>query len=358
MSSQLPLESTELILPPGETTHSSFLSRYIRTTWILYARTSLLFGDGSRIRFFNAKEADELAEQIRKRNVFARHSWENNFYIQRAKELADRTVIEVFRPGDPRTMADQAEKAALSIEKLTILSSILAMDRVQLQRKLGISELAGIEINFVSDHQFKFLRSRSKPKFMPSGIDIDNRFSNRFFKCGFDTLQEYILTKSEIVKRVTTSQEWLFDSRIEPRLSAAIVKTAIALESLLIFNEKESLRQTLSERAAFILSPNSQRRQMVSRFIKKFYDSRSAVVHGGQKNVNKPTPLLVETVDRLVVLLHLILAVNTNLWTSIESLREWCELERWSSPSGKVIIPFPDLYLRNTMQMMQQVLNQ
>jgi hypothetical protein len=154
------------------------------------------------------------------------------------------------------------------------------------------------------------------------------------------------------------SQEWLFDSRTEPRLSASVIKTAIALESLLIFSESESLAQTLSERGAFILSSDSARRHLISRVIKRFYDARSGVVHGSQKKAKKLTSSLVETVDRLAILLHMIIASNATLWPSTCALREWCEQERWGEPSGKVIRPFPDLYLRNTLQMGQEELEQ
>lgn len=355
MISQLVLEPPERVLPSAKAPE---LSRFIRTTWMLSAKKTLHFSDASQIRYFSANEANELAEQVRKRNVFARHSWENHFYVQRSRELADHTVIEVFRPGDPRAIADQAEKVARSIERLTVLSSTLAVDRNQLQRRLGITEQSRTEINFIADHSFRFLRSRAKPEPSSQGIDIDNRFGNRFIKCGFDRLAEYIQTRSEIANRLTLSQEWLFDSRTEPRLSASVVKTAIALESLLIFSESESLAQTLSERAAFILSSSPARRQLISRIIKRFYDARSGVVHGSQKKAKKLTPLLVEIVDRLAIMLHLVLAANASMWPSTDSLREWCELERWGEPSTKVKIPFPDLYLRNTVQMSQQELDQ
>jgi hypothetical protein len=94
---------------------------------MLSAGTSLMFGDRSRIRRFSTKEANELAEKVGKRNVFARHSWENDFYVQRAKALADHTVIEVVLPGDPQAIAERAEKEAWSIERLTVLSAILAL---------------------------------------------------------------------------------------------------------------------------------------------------------------------------------------------------------------------------------------
>jgi hypothetical protein len=127
------------------------------------------------------------------------------------------------------------------------------------------------------------------------------------------------------------------------------LQTSIALESLLILSESESLAQTLSERAAFILSPEPGRRQHISRILKRFYDARSGVVHGSQKKAKKLTPSLLETVDRLTILLRLVIAANAKVWPSSNALREWCETQRWGAPSNEIKIPFPDLYLRNAL---------
>jgi hypothetical protein len=127
------------------------------------------------------------------------------------------------------------------------------------------------------------------------------------------------------------------------------VKTAIALESLLIFSESESLAQSLSERAAFILSADPIRRQHISRIVKRFYDARSGVVHGGQRKARKLTASLIEAVDRIAVLLILTVAANLQLWPSVEALRAWCETERWGEPSKEVKISFPDFHMKNTL---------
>ena len=72
-------------------------SRFIRTTWLLSAVTELkLQVVNASIRRISVSESASLAEYTRKRNVFARHAGENSFYFQRAKQLADKTVVEVF----------------------------------------------------------------------------------------------------------------------------------------------------------------------------------------------------------------------------------------------------------------------
>src|SRR5215212_1106297 len=129
-------------------------SRYMRTTWMLSAATELKLSDSLAIRIFGKDEAQLLAESVRKRNVFARHSRENDFYLKRLGELAERTVIEVSLSGDPEGMAGEAEAAATLVglaEKVAILSTTLAMTKGELQRRLGISSKRISELDFAHD---------------------------------------------------------------------------------------------------------------------------------------------------------------------------------------------------------------
>lgn len=326
------------------------LSRYIQTTWRLSAKSTLKLPDMiTSIRLFSEEEAHNLAELARKRNVFARHSRESGFYVQRIRALANRTVIEVFRPGDPDDMSAEAQKVADLTEKLALLSSTLAMPREKLQRLLAISSHRRSEFDITIGRGFYYLRSKSRPEPITQGITIDERFCRRFERCGFPQLALLCVSRRDVANRVVLALDWLFESRQEPVLPAALVKTSIALESLLIFSESEPLARSLSERAAFILSSDAHTRKEVSRIVKRFYGVRSGVVHGSRKKAKKLTPSLVEGIDRLTVLLCLIIASNSDKWDSTNSLRDWCEYERWGTPTSDVRIPFPDSYLRNAV---------
>ena len=140
------------------------LSRYIRSCWMLCAQSELQLSDKTRIRLFPENEADQLAEITRKRNVFARHSWENSFYLQRIKALSNRTVIEVFRLGDPDDMINEAEQFAIALEKLAVLSTTFSMSRSELQRRLALSEYRRSEFDVTIGRDFNYLRSKSKPE--------------------------------------------------------------------------------------------------------------------------------------------------------------------------------------------------
>ena len=309
--------------------------------------------DFSQIRHFSESEALQLAWSIQKRNVFARHSYENNFYYQRAKELSDKTIIEIFQPGNPDDISNEAEFAADLLEKLAILSTSLALPKQRLLRSLGIGSRPKSEIEFIVGPQFYFLRSKARPVSSGHGIDIDQKFCNRFSKTGFPGLYDYCLGSNDISKRVSASLDWLFESRKEPRLSAAVVKTSIALESLLIFSESESLARSLSERVAFILSNVPDIRQEISKVIKQFYNVRSGIVHGSKKKLRKLNDSLLEGVDRLTVLLYLTISANLEIWSSVEELRKWCEMERWSHPST-ITTPYSQTYLRNALRLSQK----
>jgi hypothetical protein len=277
---------------------------YLRTTWLLHAQATLSLPNSSKVRFFDEREAASFAENMRRSNVVARMGGTGNHYYRQARELSNRTVIEVFRVADPEEMYEQGEALARLIEKLAILSRTLFLQRAALLRKLGLSEHITPEVNFTVTPRFKFIRSRSQRVPSVTGVVIDSQFCKRFSNCGFMRLFEYSQEQGDLAKRVRASSDWLFESRREARLTASVVKTAIALESLLIFSESESLARALSERAALILSSSPDVRYDISRIILQFYDVRSGVVHGSQKKARKLTPRLVECVDRLVLLLH------------------------------------------------------
>lgn len=330
-------------------------SQYFRTTSMLTSKVVLRFPDSSKVRLFDAVEADSLARTIKKRNVFARHSYENNFYIKRIRELTDHTVIEIFRSGDPQEIGDEAERVGDIIEKLAVLSSTLALSKKDILRKLGISQRPQTEIDFIVGPEFRYLRSRSKTSPAAQGIQIDDQFCRRFSKCGFFSLYDYCRSnENDLQKRVNLSLDWLFESRREPRLSAAVVKTAIALESLLIFSESESLARSLSERVAFILSSSPETRKQISKIIKSFYNARSGVVHGSRKKLRGLSPTLAEAVDRLLILLYLTISANPNLWPSTDLLREWCEAQRWGEPSNEIETPYSHNYIRHAIQLSEK----
>jgi hypothetical protein len=305
-------------------------------------------GVPARIRFLDSREAAQLQEATRKRNVFARHSWENNFYLQRIQKFADHTVIEVVLPGDPDSIAEEAQVIADVVESITVLSTVLFASRTTLQNHLGITRHRKDLVDFTIGPKFQYLRSSSKRERRSQGVTIDDRFSRRFRRLNLDVLVKHATQIGEIGGRLRQSLEWLLQSRLEPSLPSALVKTAISLESLLGGSETEPLSRTLSERTAFLMSQSPVLRESLSGVVRRFYDSRSRIVHGSSKRGRGPSSHLLEAVDRLTFLLALTVAANTATFGSFEALRQWLEGQRWGK-KDVIVRPFRDGDLKRAL---------
>jgi hypothetical protein len=266
------------------------------------------------------QEAEELADLIRRRNVFARHSRENNFYVQRARELGDTTIIEVVLPGQPDDVIPRATPLVDAIERIVVLSTVFATSRARFHRQLAISSHQRFGIDLTIGPEFYYLRSSARREPIAHGISMDQQFQNRFNRLPLQELIRASLSADPLARRLNTGLSWLFESRRDSAASAALVKTAIALEALLIHNQTEPLTASLSERAAMILSKDAQIRRKVSRAVKDLYAARSGVVHGSGRRPSQISAELIEGADRLVMLLCLTIAANGTLWNSMDRL--------------------------------------
>jgi hypothetical protein len=316
-------------------------SRYLRTSWLLVAQEPIRINDSVSILPISGDQARSVAEIIQKKNVFARHSWERHFYVNRALELAGRTVIEIFAPGDPKTIAESSALEATLVEELLVLASTFSLDRRSLQKKLAVSIKPRDEIEFIIGPKFHFIRSRKRgvTRAKP-GLPVNKKFVKTFNAFGLAELLKEP-QRPNIQARVVACLGWLYQSRIEADLAAAVVKTAIACETLLVFSESESLAQTLSERIAFIVGRTTFERQILSRTIKRFYEVRSGVVHGSKRKRKHLSFEMLEIVDRFVLAAALTIHDTRNSWATPEDVRLWCEDQRWGKNifNQKSLIP-------------------
>lgn len=332
---------------------TSSYSRYIRTSWRLSASATLPVPElNARIRFFSAEEARVLNESAQRNNPFIRRPYGNPFYPRRIESLSDRTVIEIYSGGSPSEVWQQLNHLARLIENVAILSSSLSLSRSQLHKCLSIAQDRGDDFDIVIGPRFKSFRSKSPRTKVPKGILVDSRFVKRFQANGFIELTRFCSSNVELSAKVSNALSWLVDSRQEPRLSAAIVKSSIALESLLIFNDSEPLSRSLSERCAYLLTPKPETRARISRAVKDFYEARSGVVHGGRRKTELISPTMIEGVDRLILLACIVLAGNRTKWASKDALQSWCESQKWDAPDLSVAFPFSLRYLQAAIEMM------
>ena len=325
------------------------LGVFMRTSWILTATAVVSYPFKICVREFSEGDGEALIARVRKRNIFARHSGDQNFYLNRIRALVNRTVIEVHCPGQPDDFAREARRGADLFESLAILSHTV-MPKQQVLHSLGVGSPRAGEVEFLAGIGDYSLRSKTRPVPRVTGLPVDARFDSRFRRYGFVALYDFCVARQGLSERVNASVGWLRESRLETQLQASIVKTSIAIETLLIFSESESLARSLSERTAFILSPRPERRECISRIIRRFYDARSGIVHGSRDKARLVSAALLEAVDRLVTMLNLTIAANRRMWASQEALREWCERERWGAPAANVDTPFPDSFLRKALE--------
>lgn len=334
-----------------------FQFQFITTTNNLKSETEFRLIPECKLRKFTQLEAQRLAESIRKKNIVARLGGANNYYLNQAIELGEQTIFEISIVAGKDDVIELGMALASILEKLAILSTTFTIKRNSLHRKLGINSINKSEICFAFTHSYQTLRSKSNRVLEIDGIPVNQTFSNRFDKCGFVELLRFIQIEKGLNKRVMSSVNWLYESRREFKVNASIVKSAIALESLLIFSESESLARTLAERTAFLLSNKVEIRQKISKIISRFYDVRSGIVHGSEKKAKKLSPNLIECVDRLILLMHLTIAKNPDLWTNVESLRLWYEEQRWGKPYENIEIPFAQSYLSNALALVEEEMN-
>jgi hypothetical protein len=300
------------------------------------------------IRRISATESAALAEETRKRNVFARHSWENSFYLKRAGQLADTTVVEVYRSGTLDQILPAARSISEEVEKAAVLSSVLGLRRDKAHNLIALSRHRRYGFDLAISPGFQYLRSSERGEAAPRGIRVDQTFVRRFNRCGFERLILAAVSGDDVGKRLEQAVGWLFESRLETSPQAAVVKTAIALESLLIVSDSESLRGPLSERTAFLLSDEPAKRHRIAKSVKAFYDLRSGIVHGGRKRVSVSSTLL-EGVDRLVLLLLLTISANTSSWQSFNQVIAEVEGRKWGGGQTVIRRPYPGSHLTRAL---------
>ena len=327
----------------------------MQSSWMFTAEARLDIAEmAASIQLFGRSEAEELLDALAKSNLWARHQRQSNFYLRRIQALAGHTVIVVPRAAEPDDMIPEAKQVADAVEATALLSVSLVRSREDIQRRLSITTHRRSTLDLTIGRGGYNMRSRFRPEENVRGLPLDEQACRRYHRCGFGRLASLGVQRSAMATRVATAVRWLVQSRQEPLVDAAIVKTAIALETLLVSNESDPLVRVLSERSAFILSHDPEIRERISRVVKRFYAARSGIVHGSRKKASELSPTLLEGVDRLAVLLCLVFGANTDRWPSHEELQRWGEGQRWGQPATDVVMPFPSSYLSNALSLAER----
>ncbi len=328
---------------------------YLRTTPRLDVAGTLKFGSAT-LRRWTEQEAEVLADRLRRRTVFARHSAERDLYAEKAKALAMATVMEIVFPDNHDLVADDIRAAGDLHERLLFLVDTWARKRPAIHRALGVSVHShGHEaIDLLAAANLSHVSTQMKRTTSRQGVAIDaTKTARRAKRLGLDAaiVSNLWRTRCETAGRIRSALEWLEQSKLEARHDAAIVKTAIGLETLFVFNGSEPPRRAVSERLAYLLGETASERMALSRALSKFSDLRSAVVHGGRRR-NLPVSIL-DHVDRLLLLACLGIAGQMASSQTTEKLRSWFESLRWGAVSLPPQIPSSRALVRQALRSLQ-----
>ncbi len=110
---------------------------------------------------------------------------------------------------------------------------------------------------------------------------------------------------NQFQKRILLAIEWIGQSIMEPLPQSAFLKAAIALEIIFTYNEKTiinaSILSQISEATALILGESVEERLKIETEVKNLYGLRSAIVHSGNKDINRSDHLKILDVSRSVL---------------------------------------------------------
>ncbi|MEQ5519110.1 hypothetical protein [Providencia rettgeri] len=126
-------------------------------------------------------------------------------------------------------------------------------------------------------------------------IAIDDVFfaKNKDFGNLWDFYGEKIKSKKykgKIQERILNSALYLGQARRDVDIKNAVIYTCIALETIFSFDENSLFQKSISDKLAdtlvFIAATDLETRKKVNSLLKRVYALRSAIVHGGDKNIS------------------------------------------------------------------------
>jgi len=138
---------------------------------------------------------------------------------------------------------------------------------------------------------------------------------------------------SNLQKRVLAAIEWTGKGLRDLDHSKSFVQFIFAIEALLTFKEKgilvsPSIASQLAEFTAFIVGTDFESRSWVERLVKKLYDSRSSVAHGGSQSVLQSQVLDAFGLVKSLIT-HMIIDPDLSAMTSMEQLQSWVNKKKY-----------------------------
>lgn len=145
--------------------------------------------------------------------------------------------------------------------------------------------------------------------------------------------EEDNLALNEMERKLLSGIRWLGEATKPDSLSARFLKVATALECLIGGEPSEENLTTrgitamLAERAAFVVGDDKDSRMDIDREVRKYYQMRSGIVHGGDKEVSGDN---FEKFGALVRRIALSLVIHLPENRKIDDLQKWVIKQRYT----------------------------
>ncbi len=288
-------------------------------------------------RVFSRAEADDLETQMKRRNTFVRHYAGRDSYSKKIAAFADASVLLLEKPATNASTPENMRLVAEQLERLMMLGVAYGVPRRKLQRHLAVGVLGGATTDLYMAGGLRDLSTKTAMGVVHQPLVLDASAARRLRKLGLHELAERLAEPgNDTCSRAARALGWLWESRLERQRPAAFVKTTIGFETLFVYDASEPPRRTIAERLAFLLGRTPEQRAAIAKLARSLYDDRSAVVHGGNREVAGSEANL-DRADRILLLAALALAHNAK---SAGALRDWFEGLRWSMSTVAPELPF------------------
>lgn len=298
--------------------------------------------DVLRVRTLGADEVAGLMARRARSSVFARLRGTPDSYTRRLTELGGQTVIDVRLKGLPEDAGEKLRRRADIAEDAMAVAVWCTLGRARFENALQ-AQPGSAQFEVLIARNWK-LRTKSKPRPASRPLELTASTRRVAARLGVWLVAEVAAGDAPIGERLRVALHWLAEAAHDRSRAAAAVKLSTALESLL-GNGHDSATRSVSERSAYLLSDDPQRRRDIARAAKAMYTVRSEAVHGlKQGDLALPGPWI-DAACKLVLAVAAVIATNRQAWPKHHQMVEWTDQCRWGPAQSVVrrVVPWTTL---------------
>jgi hypothetical protein len=254
------------------------------------------------LRRFTAAEASAFSQFLQRRDVFARHAKDRDYYARRSLEFADEVVL-VAGSGQCHRDIDSLGKEVDAAEALLVLSTTFALSRKELHRFTTSHAFRRSVIDLYYNGYTGKPRTQKQPGQPSRPLPITERVARRYGRLGFGAVQARATDGDLVGTRLRLACRWLLSSRLDPDVGSAFIKTGTAAESLIADGSKYDVTEKLSDRVARLVGGTPTQIAEIKETLKSLYDVRCDFAHGRHSGpATEEHAKQIELFDRLVTL--------------------------------------------------------